>query len=256
MQSFDRAKERSVDNKEDDIKINDITDLGALEEYKEEAMILAGTDDFRRLMAYFRCAIMEVETKLNVLNEEFSLQYDRNPFEQIESRIKNPVSIVEKVHRIKRKDGNDGPVTVADIERMLNDVAGIRIVCSFKEDIYRLLDLLVQQDDVLIVSRKDYIDNPKPNGYRSLHIVIVIPIFLSSGKKYMNVEVQLRTIAMDFWASVDHKLKYKKKLENPEEITLKLAKCADILADLDEEMTAIRAQIDSENTFAGGSDDI
>ena len=120
-------------------------------------------------------------------------------------------------------------------------------MCSFIEDIYKLSDLLVEQDDVLLVTRKDYIANPKPNGYRSLHMIVDIPIFLSEGKRHMKVEVQFRTIAMDFWASVEHKLKYKKSLKNPEEVTERLQRCAGILSQLDDEMESIRLKIDMED---------
>ena len=135
-------------------------------------------------------------------------------------------------------------INVENMEGEIFDIAGIRVVCSFREDIYKLSDLLVQQDDILLLARKDYIENPKANGYRSFHIIVDIPIFLSDGKKHMKVEVQFRTIAMDFWASVDHKLKYKKKLAHPEEVVARLKKCADTLSELDEEMEAIRQSLD------------
>jgi len=196
------------------------------------------TKEFADAMTLYRCAIMEVQTKLNVLNEEFSLQYDRNPFESIESRLKSPTSIVEKM----LSKGLD--INVENMEGEIFDIAGIRVVCSFREDIYKLSDLLVQQDDILLLARKDYIENPKANGYRSFHIIVDIPIFLSDGKKHMKVEVQFRTIAMDFWASVDHKLKYKKELAHPEEVVARLKKCADTLSELDEEMEAIRQSLD------------
>lgn len=209
-----------------------------MEDLEKTAKTFAETDEFVKLMTLYRCAIMEIETKLRVLDAEFSLQYDRNPFEHIESRLKNPVSIVEKMHR------RNIPITVRDMERELYDIAGIRVVCSFIEDIYKLADLLVEQDDVLLVQKKDYIVSPKPNGYRSLHMIVDIPIFLSEGKKHMKVEVQFRTIAMDFWASVEHKLKYKKQLKNQDGVIDRLQKCASILSSLDDEMESLRLQID------------
>lgn len=205
---------------------------------EEIAKNFSRTKEFADAMTLYRCAIMEVQTKLNVLNEEFSLQYDRNPFESIESRLKSPTSIVEKM----LSKGLD--INVENMEGEIFDIAGIRVVCSFREDIYKLSDLLVQQDDILLLARKDYIENPKANGYRSFHIIVDIPIFLSEGKKHMKVEVQFRTIAMDFWASVDHKLKYKKELAHPEEVVARLKKCADTLSELDEEMEAIRQSLD------------
>ena len=146
-------------------------------EAEEIAKVFSRTKEFQDMMTLYKCAIMEIETKLNVLNEEFSLQYDRNPFESIETRLKSPTSIVEKM----MLHGVD--INVENMEGEIFDIAGIRVVCSFKEDIYRLADLLVQQDDVLLLARKDYIKNPKPNGYRSFHIIVDIPIFLSRGKE-------------------------------------------------------------------------
>lgn len=193
---------------------------------------------FRQLMMRYECALQEVETKLNVLNAEFSLEYDRNPFEAIKTRIKQPISIVNKLKRL------DEEITVENIEGSLNDVAGIRVICSFPEDIYTIAELLAKQDDIKVLKRKDYIKNPKENGYRSLHLILEIPIFLSDEKRYMKVEVQFRTIAMDFWASVEHKLKYKKDIKNPEKIAEQLRHCADTIADVDFRMQAIRHDID------------
>lgn len=195
---------------------------------------------FIELMTKYRCAIMEIETKLKVLDAEFSLEYNRNPFESIKSRLKSPASIMEK---LKRKGL---PVTLESIEKNLNDVAGIRVICSFPEDIYHLAKLLVAQDDIILVEEKDYIKNPKPNGYRSLHLILDIPIFLSNEKKHMKVEVQLRTIAMDFWASLEHKLKYKKNITDAEEIGGLLKNCADSIADMDYKMQEIRSRIEKE----------
>lgn len=195
-------------------------------------------EQFRQLMAYYRCAIMEVETKMRVLNETLSLRYDRNPIETIKSRLKEPRSIVEKMIR-------KGIVpTVQNIEQNLNDIAGIRVICSFPEDVYLIARYLLQQDDVRLVKKKDYIRNPKENGYRSLHLIIETPIFLADEKRMMRVEIQLRTIAMDFWASLEHKLRYKKDLSCADEIAGELKKCADTIAELDSEMQRIRSRIE------------
>ena len=194
---------------------------------------------FKRLMAYYKCAIMEVETKFRVLNQEFSLEYDRNPIETIKTRLKSPDSIVKKLAK------KDVPLTVESIEKNLNDIAGVRVICSFPEDIYVLADCLLQQDDIKLIEVKDYIKNPKPNGYRSLHLIVEIPIFLKDEKKNMRVEVQLRTIAMDFWASLEHKLSYKKDIPQDEEELLRreLLDCAQISADLDLRMEKIKNRI-------------
>ena len=193
---------------------------------------------FSRLMMEYRAAIMEVETKLKVLNEEFSQEYNRNPFESIKSRLKSPSSIFEKLAR------KGFPVTVESIRENLTDVAGVRVICSFPDDIYRLAELFTSQDDIFLVREKDYIKAPKPNGYRSLHLILNVPIFLSDKKEYMKVELQFRTIAMDFWASLEHKLKYKKDVGDADEIVRQLKACADSIEELDYQMQEIRNKID------------
>lgn len=202
-----------------------------------QAKKLRETEPFNRLMMEYRAAIMEVETRIKVLNEEFSQVYNRNPFESIKSRLKTPTSIYAKMAY------KGYPVTVENIREHLTDVAGLRVICSFPDDIYRLADLLVKQDDFILLRKKDYISNPKDNGYRSLHLILSVPIFLSNEKKYMKAEVQFRTIAMDFWASLEHKLKYKKDVENTEEIERKLRACADSIEALDYQMQDIRDKI-------------
>lgn len=203
-----------------------------------QAEQLKEAEPFHRLMMEYRFAIMEVETRLKVLNEEFSKEYKRNPFESIKSRLKSPESIYEKLER------KGYPISVESIRENLTDVAGLRVICSFPDDIYRLADLVARQDDILVLRRKDYIKNPKENGYRSLHLILSIPIFLSHEKKYMKVEVQFRTIAMDFWASLEHKLKYKKNVDNAEEIVEQLRCCADTIEELDHQMQDLRNRID------------
>lgn len=193
---------------------------------------------YRKLMAYYTCAMMEVETKLNVLNEEFSLQYDRNPISSIKTRLKSFDSIIEKLQR-KELPMDDFDV----IEQNLNDIAGVRVICSFPEDVYMLAKALLKQDDIRLLERKDYIASPKANGYRSLHLIVEVPIFLAQEKRLMKVEVQLRTIAMDFWASLEHQLKYKKELENTDELTRELLECAEVSAALDAKMEEIRKRI-------------
>ncbi len=193
---------------------------------------------YRKLMAYYTCAMMEVETKLNVLNEEFSLQYDRNPISSIKTRLKSFDSIIEKFAALKL------PMDDFDvIEQNLNDIAGVRVICFFPEDVYMLAEALLKQDDIRLLERKDYIASPKANGYRSLHLIVEVPIFLAQEKRLMKVEVQLRTIAMDFWASLEHQLKYKKELENTEELTRELLECAEVSAALDAKMEEIRKRI-------------
>jgi len=205
---------------------------------QRQAGQLKEAESFHTLMMQYRCAIMEVETKLKVLNEAFSREYKRNPFESIKSRLKTSASIYEKLRR------KGYPVTLKNIEEKLTDVAGIRVICSFPDDIYRLAELLLRQDDIILLKEKDYIKCPKSNGYRSLHLIVSIPVFLSNEKKYMKVEVQFRTIAMDFWASLEHKLKYKRSVDNAEEIVRQLKVCADSIEVLDYQMQDIRDRID------------
>ena len=195
---------------------------------------------FLKLMAYYRCAIMEIETKLNVLNEEFSLAHDRNPINSIKTRLKSPVSMQEKLNKKGLK------FRVQDIEENLNDVAGIRVICSFVDDVYLIADALLKQDDITLISKKDYIKNPKPNGYRSLHLIVTVPIFLAHEKRIMKVEIQLRTIAMDFWASLEHQLRYKKDNEFTEEMAKELLNCAELSSELDNKMNGLRQIIQEE----------
>lgn len=224
-QSIDKKKDREVLTQ----LINKKT-LGWLEEKSAP---------FAELMTFYKCAMMEVETKLNVLNEEFSLQYDRNPIAFIKTRLKSIKSLVDKMDR------NNFPKTFQSVEENINDVAGVRVICSLPDDVYMLAEALLKQDDITLICRKDYIKNPKPNGYRSLHLIVKIPIFLARHKRYMKVEIQLRTIAMDFWASLEHQLKYKKEIKGAERLTQDLKECADVSALLDARMNEIRNQLEA-----------
>ena len=194
---------------------------------------------FNLLMSYYECAIMEVETKFRVLNHEFSLEYDNNPIESIKTRVKSYDSILKKIRR------KNIPLNLEAIEENLKDIAGVRVICSFPDDIYKLAESFLKQDDITLIERKDYIKNPKPSGYRSLHLIVQVPIFLQNEKKMVNVEVQFRTIAMDFWASLDHKMRYKKELSDEEVEILQeeLYDCASQSAALDERMQRIRDRI-------------
>ena len=200
--------------------------------------LLAKTaEPFVRLMSYYRWAMMEIDTKFKVLDEEFSLEHDRNPISSIKTRLKSLRSLKGKLER------KNLSFTIDDIENNINDVAGIRVICPFPEDVYTLANALLKQDDIETVKIKDYIKNPKENGYRSLHIIVAIPIFLAKEKRIMHVEIQLRTIAMDFWASLEHQLRYKKDAEFTEEMANELYECAKISADLDLRMESIRNNV-------------
>ena len=196
-------------------------------------------DKNKLFLSYYKCALMEMETKFKVLNEQFSALNDRNPIESIKTRIKTFKSIADKLER------KNLPFSLEAVEQNIFDVAGIRIICSFTDDIYMLAECLEQQDDIKIIKRKDYIKTPKPNGYRSLHLLVEIPIFLQNEKKNMIVEVQLRTIAMEFWANLEHHIRYKKNLNEKtlSAISSDLKDCAEKSASLDCDMKKIRDMI-------------
>ena len=202
-----------------------------IEQIQEESMKL------QQLMSYYKCAIMEIETKFKVLDEEYSLQHDRNPINSIKGRLKKIPSIMEKLER------KGYEVSVDSIEKNLDDIAGIRVVCSFEEDVYTLAEALLRQDDITLIEEKDYIKNPKPSGYRSLHLIVSVPIFLDDEKRIMKVEIQLRTIAMDCWASLEHQLRYNKNNKSTEEIEQELYDCAMLSIELDERMDKLRDTI-------------
>lgn len=201
------------------------------EQMQEEGMKL------QQLMSYYRCAIMEIETKFKVLDEEYSLKHDRNPISSIKGRLKKFPSIMEKLER------KGYEVSVTSIEENLDDIAGVRVICSFEEDVYNLADALLRQDDIVLIEKKDYIECPKPNGYRSLHLIVSVPIFLDNEKRIMKVEIQLRTIAMDCWASLEHQLRYKKNIKSTEEIEKELHECAMLSIELDVRMDRLRETI-------------
>ena len=196
----------------------------------------------KEFFTYYKCAIMEIETKFRVLNEQFSINGESNPIEFIQSRIKSYGSIFRKM--IERNI----PRTLEDIGKNVSDIAGIRVVCSFVQDIYRLADCFLSQDDIFLIEKKDYIKSPKPNGYRSLHLIVEVPIFLENEKRLVKAEVQLRTIAMDFWASLEHKLRYKKDLPQNklDMLTDDLKKCADQSAEWDIRMQDIKNIIEND----------
>ena len=218
--------------------------LGRLTTDKFKTFFEKNQQPLQTMLTYYECANMQIETKVKVLNDEFSLSREYSPIETIKARIKTMDSLIEKVNRY------DCPLTLEDIEDRIEDIAGIRVICGFIEDIYEVADCFLQQDDITLIDCKDYIKNPKDNGYRSLHLIISVPIFLEHEKRDMKVEVQFRTIAMDFWASLEHKLKYKKEL--PEELNdrlvAELLECAKIGSELDTRMQNIRKQLTGKNS--------
>lgn len=194
---------------------------------------------FKRMMLLYNSAIKEINTKIEILNDDFKLIHQYNPIEYTKSRLKSPESIVDK---LKRKGYN---LSMEVIESQLNDIAGIRIICSFTSDIYNLAEMIAKQNDIKVKSIKDYIANPKPNGYRSYHMLVEIPIFLTDKVENVKVEIQIRTIAMDFWASLEHKIYYKFNRKSPAHITEDLKDCAEMIHALDAKMLAINNEVNS-----------
>ena len=192
---------------------------------------------YREMMQLYSAAVREVRTKVEILDEEFRTRYAHNPIHHIDSRLKSPQSMMKKLAR------KGLPQTLEAAEANLNDIAGVRIICNYLEDIYRIADLLQRQRDVEFVHQRDYIRNPKESGYRSLHLVIRIPVFLSSHTELVPVEIQIRTIAMDFWASLEHQLRYKSNHETTQQLRRRLQQCAEASAALDREMQAIYREI-------------
>ncbi len=188
------------------------------------------------LMCYYQCAIMEVETKFRVLEKQLSMHHDKSPIDSIQTRLKSTASIMEKVQR-----RNLDVTSIETIEKNIHDIAGVRVICSFIDDVYELAKSFADQDDITVLEVKDYIKNPKPNGYRSLHIIVEVPIFLKDEKRMMKVEVQMRTIAMEFWSNLEHKMRYKKSMSEKvrRETEDELFACAELSAELDRRMQEV-----------------
>lgn len=194
--------------------------------------------EYKELQMAYTCALKEIQTKFEVLSMEFNIKHKRNPINTIKTRLKRTESIMEKL--MKRNH----PISLESIENNINDVAGIRVICSYIDDIYTIADALLKQDDIVLIERKDYIENPKKNGYRSLHLIVKIPVYFENKKKEVKVEVQIRTIAMDFWANLEHQMKYKKEILNQDKINNQLLECANIISKTDEKMLSLRKQIE------------
>lgn len=206
--------------------------------YDRRRQIAGTVVDYKEMRMRYSCAIKEVRTKFEVLNSEFNVRYQRNPITAISSRLKSSSSIMRKLER------KNLSFTLENVENNLFDVAGIRVVCSYVDDIYMLAKALAKQDDITVIKEKDYIKHPKPNGYRSYHMIVSVPVFFSDRTKNIAVEVQIRTIAMDFWASLEHQLKYKQEVPNQMDIVQQLSECAEQIASVDKKMWRVRQQIE------------
>lgn len=197
--------------------------------YKEEK-IQNFIKDLKFFTLKYSAAMNETVTKLKILNEDFETRYKRSPIENIENRIKTPESLIKKMIR------NDVAFNFEDLQNNIYDIAGVRVICSFVSDVYTIVKMIEDNDEFTIVRKKDYIQNPKPSGYRSLHLIVKVPVYLTTGKEDVYVEIQIRTMAMDFWASLEHKIKYKYDGTIPQEVLDELVECADSIAESDEKM--------------------
>ena len=196
-------------------------------------------DNWKEVMLIYSSALKQISTKREILNDEFQHVHQYNPIEHIKSRIKTPQSIVKKL----KKHGYES--TIENMVKYVNDIAGIRVICSFTSDIYRIAEMIINQNDIKVISVKDYILNPKPSGYKSYHLIISVPIFLSERIVDTKVEIQIRTVAMDFWASLEHKIHYKFEGNVPDHIRDSLVECAEIVADLDAKMLSLNEEVQS-----------
>lgn len=205
--------------------------------------------ELTRFMMSYKFALDELNTKIDILRQEFEHIHDYNPIEHIKSRLKTPESIVKKLHR------KGYELSLDSIKENIQDIAGIRITCSFISDIYKLSEMLQSQEDVKLIECKDYIKNPKPNGYKSLHLILEIPIFMSDRVEHVCVEVQIRTIAMDFWASLEHKIYYKYNKNVPEKLIRELTEAANSVSQLDSKMESIHMEMNKLKEMVSSDDD-
>ena len=209
---------------QDKMRLMDVSGNYALEELRRE---------YAKIQGVYEAGIREINARLQTLDSEFSFRYLHNPIHHIETRVKSLGSIIKKLHSI------GCPITISSAKKNLHDIAGVRVVCRYVDDIYRIADLLLAQDDISLILEKNYIKNPKPNGYRSLHIVVDVPVYISKGKLYIPVEIQIRTVAMDFWATLEHGIRYKATDEVPQSIVDQLRACADVITETDYKMQEI-----------------
>lgn len=218
------------------MQLADFFAIDKLSQHDEELLIQSAMQ-LQQVMMLYDAGIREIKTKLDILSDESHLTGKPSPIDSFKSRIKTPRSIINKLKR------RGYPISLQSMMENLNDIGGIRVICPFIEDIYTVADMLIRQDDLTLIERKDYIENPKPNGYRSLHLILQVPIFLSDRTQPVRIELQLRTIAMDFWASLEHQLRYKADVEVPAHISDDLKACADVIAATDEEMQRIAKEL-------------
>ena len=227
-----------MDERDERNQLMPLGDAKALAATEFARQLLETAVEYKELRMMYACAIKEVQTKFEVLETEFKVRYQRNPISSIQTRLKSSSSIIEKMIR------KSVPFSMENLEQQIQDLAGIRVICSYVDDIYALANALTSQDDITLLEEKDYIRNPKPNGYRSLHLIVSVPVFFSQQKRQIKVEVQIRTIAMDFWASLEHQMKYKREIPDQQHIVEQLKNCAEDIARVDREMMDIRRRLE------------
>ena len=218
------------------MELTDFLEMDMLGEHDAEKLMESAMQ-LQQIMLLYEAGIREIKTKLDILSDESTISGKPSPIDSIKSRIKSPRSIIKKLKR------RGFPISLQSMMDNLNDIGGIRVICPFIQDIYTVADMLMRQSDLTLIEKKDYIANPKPNGYRSLHLILEVPIFLSETTKPVRIELQLRTIAMDFWASLEHQLRYKSDVQVPPHISDDLKECADVIAATDEEMQRIAKEL-------------
>ena len=218
------------------MELADFFAIDRLSQHDEE-MLIESAMQMQQMMMLYESGIREIKTKLDILSDESRISGKPSPIDAIKSRIKSPRSIIGKLKR------RGFPITLQSMIDNLNDIGGIRVICPFIEDIYTVADMLMRQDDLTLIEKKDYIANPKPNGYRSLHLILEVPIFLAERTQPVRIELQIRTMAMDFWASLEHQLRYKSDVEIPEHVSDDLKKCADVIEETDQEMQRIAKEL-------------
>ncbi len=219
--------------------LTEISDTVALSMFRDRRHIMTELVDYKELLMRYTCAMKEIRTKVEVLNTEYNVRFQHSPIISIVTRLKQTASIVEKLYRLGVS------FSAENVEKNLYDVAGVRIICSYVDDIYTIAKALVKQDDITLIREKDYIRSPKPNGYRSLHLIVGVPVFFSDVRRVMPVEIQIRTQAMDYWANLEHQLKYKQEVPDEEHIVKEMKACADSLAELDRRMYDLRERIEA-----------
>ena len=206
--------------------------------YHQTKKMMGRIVDYKELRMIYACAMKEIKTKFDILNTEFNLRYHRNPINSVQARLKSTASIIDKLVKLNM------PVDIENVDEYIHDIAGVRVICSYIDDVYLVAEALLKQDDIILVTRKDYIASPKENGYRSLHLIVKVPVFLAERRMEMKVEVQLRTIAMDFWASLEHQLHYKNDFDGKNELVEELRRCADTITQTDNDMMRIRSKVE------------